>query len=151
MSPQFINFLYFIGALCFILGIKGMTDPKTARLGNILKVEKVLSQLIPNLAEQVQMGSILIGIYIFFLAAFLGYHLITRVPPLLHTPLMSLTNAISAISIVGAMVIAGMKHDLITTILGTIAVLAASINVVGGYIITERTLRIFRGRGGGKK
>jgi NAD(P) transhydrogenase subunit alpha len=119
--------------------------------GRILEVEKVLSQLIPNLAEQVQMGSILIGIYIFFLAAFLGYHLITRVPPLLHTPLMSLTNAISAISIVGAMVIAGMKHDLVTTILGTIAVLAASINVVGGYIITERTLRIFRGRGGGKK
>jgi NAD/NADP transhydrogenase alpha subunit len=114
-------------------------------------MEKILPQFILQAVEQVQMGSILIGIYIFFLAAFLGYHLITRVPPLLHTPLMSLTNAISAISIVGAMTIAGMKHDTFTTILGTIAVLAASINAVGGYIITERTLRMFKGRGGGKK
>ncbi len=97
--------------------------------------------------EQSPVGGIIIGLYIFTLAAFLGYHLITRVPPLLHTPLMSLTNAISSISIVGAILVAGMKHDKFTTALGFIAVIAASINLFGGYAITERMLRMFRGRG----
>jgi NAD(P) transhydrogenase subunit alpha len=97
--------------------------------------------------EQIPIGGILVGLYVFVLAAFLGYHLITRVPPLLHTPLMSLTNAISGISLVGSIVIAGMKHDSLTTLLGFIAVTAASINVVGGFMITERMLRMFRSRG----
>jgi NAD(P) transhydrogenase subunit alpha len=88
-----------------------------------------------------------IGLYIFILAAFLGFHLITRVPPLLHTPLMSATNAISAISIVGALVAAGSEHNRVATILGFIAVVCATINVVGGFIITDRMLRMFKGDG----
>ena len=85
-----------------------------------------------------------LGLYIFVLAAFLGYHVISRVPPLLHTPLMSATNAISGISLVGSMVAAGGHYGTTATLLGTIAVTAASINVVGGFLITDRMLRMFR-------
>ena len=85
-----------------------------------------------------------IQIYVFVLAAFLGYQLITRVPPLLHTPLMSATNAMSAISLVGSLVIAGAGYGRIATLLGTIAVASATINVVGGFIITDRMLRMFK-------
>jgi NAD(P) transhydrogenase subunit alpha len=89
-------------------------------------------------------------LYVFVLAGFVGYQVITRVPPLLHTPLMSATNAISAISVVGAMVIAGAHYNRVSTILGFIAVASATVNVVGGFLITDRMLRMFRpaGRGG---
>ena len=83
-------------------------------------------------------------LYVFVLAGFVGYQVITRVPPLLHTPLMSATNAISAISVVGAMVIAGAHYNRVSTILGFIAVTAAMINVVGGFMITDRMLKMFR-------
>ena len=86
------------------------------------------------------------GLYMIFLSGFLGYHLITRVPPLLHTPLMSATNAISGISLVGSMVAAGGHYGTTATLLGTIAVTAASINVVGGFLITDRMLRMFKKR-----
>ena len=82
--------------------------------------------------------------FIFILAGFVGFLVITRVPPLLHTPLMSATNAISAISIVGALVAAGREHNQLATILGFIAVICATINVVGGFIITDRMLKMFR-------
>lgn len=84
------------------------------------------------------------GLYIFALATFVGYQVISRVPPLLHTPLMSGTNAISGISLVGSLVAAGSKHDLLSSILGFIAVTAATINVVGGFMITDRMLRMFK-------
>src|ERR1051325_9169907 len=84
------------------------------------------------------------ALYVFALAAFLGYQVISRVPPLLHTPLMSATNAISAISVVGALVPAGSNHNTTSNILGFIAVTAATINVVGGFMITDRMLRMFR-------
>ena len=84
------------------------------------------------------------GLYIFALATFVGYQVISRVPPLLHTPLMSGTNAISGISLVGSLVAAGAKHDLLSSILGFIAVTAATINVVGGFMITDRMLRMFK-------
>ena len=84
------------------------------------------------------------ALYVFALAAFLGYQVISRVPPLLHTPLMSATNAISAISIVGALVTAGGNYNTTSSILGFIAVIAASINVVGGFLITDRMLKMFR-------
>ncbi len=89
-------------------------------------------------------------LYVFVLAGFVGYQVITRVPPLLHTPLMSATNAISAISVVGAMVIAGAHYNRVSTILGFIAVASATVNVVGGFLITDRMLRMFRpaARGG---
>ncbi len=80
-------------------------------------------------------------LYVFALAAFLGYLVISKVPPLLHTPLMSATNAISGISLVGAIVLAGSQHDRVSTILGVIAVISATINVVGGFMITDRMLR----------
>jgi H+-translocating NAD(P) transhydrogenase subunit alpha len=83
-------------------------------------------------------------IYIFVLAAFVGYQVITRVPPLLHTPLMSATNAISGISLVGSLVVAGRNENAVATVLGVIAVACATINVVGGFIITDRMLKMFR-------
>jgi NAD(P) transhydrogenase subunit alpha len=87
------------------------------------------------------------GLYVFMLAAFLGFELIRRVSPLLHTPLMSLTNAISAISVVGAILITGEKDaTVLTRTLGFIAVLAATINVVSGYLITDRMLKMFKKR-----
>ena len=88
-------------------------------------------------------------LFVFVLAGFVGYEVITRVPPLLHTPLMSATNAISAISLVGSLVLAGSDHGMVSTVLGFIAVTAATINVVGGFLITDRMLRMFkRGRPG---
>jgi len=83
-------------------------------------------------------------LYVFMLAAFVGYMVITAVPPLLHTPLMSVTNAISAISVVGALVVAGSSNSLVTTVLGVIAVAAAFSNVVGGFILTDRMLKMFK-------
>ena len=85
-----------------------------------------------------------IEIYVFILAGFIGFLVITRVPPLLHTPLMSATNAISAISLVGSLVAAGAARNQMSTILGFIAVISATINVVGGFIITDRMLKMFR-------
>ena len=83
-------------------------------------------------------------LYVFMLAAFVGYQIITRVPPLLHTPLMSATNAISAISLVGSLVAAGSDRGTVSTWLGAAAVTAATINVVGGFIITDRMLKMFK-------
>ena len=86
---------------------------------------------------------IILELYIFILAAFTGFMVITRVPPLLHTPLMSATNAISGISLVGSLVAAGADHGTVSTVLGAIAVASATINVVGGFIITDRMLKMF--------
>ena len=93
-----------------------------------------------------------VGLYIFLLAGFLGYHIITRVPPLLHTPLMSATNAIAAISLVGSIVVAGSDYSnvpngWICTLLGLVAVLCSSTNAVGGFLITDRMLRMFKTAG----
>jgi NAD(P) transhydrogenase subunit beta len=90
-----------------------------------------------------------VGLYIFMLAGFLGYHIITRVPPLLHTPLMSATNAIAAISLVGSLVVAGSDYSnvpngWVCTLLGFAAVTCSSTNAVGGFLITDRMLRMFR-------
>jgi|SRR5215472_14942677 len=87
------------------------------------------------------------SLYVFVLAAFLGYQVISRVPPLLHTPLMSATNAISGISLVGSIVIAGAHHGRAATVLGFIAVVCSTTNVVGGFIITDRMLRMFKRKG----
>jgi H+-translocating NAD(P) transhydrogenase subunit alpha len=87
------------------------------------------------------------AVYVFVLAAIVGYHIIHRVPPLLHTPLMSATNAISAISVVGAILVAGGDFDGLGHVLGCIAVAAATTNVVGGFLITDRMLRMFKPKG----
>ena len=88
------------------------------------------------------------SLYILVLAGFLGFEVIRKVPPLLHTPLMSTTNAISGISLVGSLVAAGSGQSIVSTVLGTIAVTTATINVVGGFMITDRMLKMFRRRGG---
>src|SRR6478752_7530519 len=86
----------------------------------------------------------ILELYVFVLAAFVGYMVITRVPPLLHTPLMSATNAISGISLVGSMVAAGSQRGTIATLLGFVAVVCATTNVVGGFLITDRMLKMFK-------
>ncbi len=86
----------------------------------------------------------IIELYVFVLAGFVGFLVITRVPPLLHTPLMSATNAISGISLVGSLVIAGAGRNELSTFLGFIAVTAATINIVGGFLITDRMLKMFK-------
>lgn len=87
---------------------------------------------------------LIIGVVVFTLATFLGYELIHRVPPTLHTPLMSGANAISGITIVGALVVAGGGFGWISTILGFLAIVFAMINVTGGYAVTDRMLQMFR-------
>lgn len=84
------------------------------------------------------------GIVIFTLATFLGVELINRVPTTLHTPLMSGANAISGITVVGAMIVAGGGHGWISTVLGFLAVVLGMMNVVGGYAVTDRMLQMFR-------
>lgn len=92
------------------------------------------------------MSSLIDSFYILVLAGFLGFEVIRRVSPTLHTPLMSATNAISGISLVGSLVVAGSGHDTVSTVLGFIAVTAATINVVGGFWITDRMLKFFKRR-----
>ncbi len=90
-------------------------------------------------------GSILVGLYIFVLALFSGAELISKVPQTLHTPLMSASNAISGIAILGALLAAGNSSDINTTsIVGMVAVIFATINVVGGYMVTDRMLQMFK-------
>jgi NAD(P) transhydrogenase subunit alpha len=103
--------------------------------------------LMEGAPEQKLSPAVLIAsLYVFALAAFLGYQVISRVPPLLHTPLMSATNAISGISLIGSIVIAGSRYDehqLLASILGCAAVTSAMINVTGGFLITDRMLKMF--------
>ena len=85
-------------------------------------------------------------LFVFVLATFVGFQVIQNVSRLLHTPLMSLTNAISAIAVVGSIIIAGEQHSLLATVLGTVAVAASMTNIVSGFLITDRMLRMFRER-----
>ena len=89
-------------------------------------------------------GNFMTSLYVFMLAAFIGFEVIRRVSPLLHTPLMSLTNALDAIAVVGAIILAGEGKSTLATIFGTIAIIAAMSNVVGGFLITDRMLRMFK-------
>ena len=105
-----------------------------------------------------QLDHLILLCYVFALAIFAGYQVISKVPQLLHTPLMAFTNAISGISLVASLVVAGEGKTTFSTILGTVAVAAATINVVGGFLITDRMLKMFRkkpvgppaGKSGGK-
>ena len=87
---------------------------------------------------------LILELYVFVLAGFVGFMVITRVPPLLHTPLMSATNAISGISLVGSLVAAGSNRSTVATILGFVAVVCATTNIVGGFLITDRMLKMFK-------
>ncbi len=86
----------------------------------------------------------MVSIYVFVLAAFVGFEVISKVPPLLHTPLMSGSNAISGITVVGSLIAAGEGHGGLSVILGMIAVIFAMINVVGGFMVTDRMLGMFK-------
>jgi len=90
--------------------------------------------------------TLLLALTLFVLAVFLGFELITKVPATLHTPLMSGSNAISGITLIGAVVSAGTDHSLVTTVLGLLAVVLATINVVGGFLVTNRMLVMFQPR-----
>ncbi|HEY3662447.1 MAG TPA: NAD(P) transhydrogenase subunit alpha [Chthoniobacterales bacterium] len=85
-------------------------------------------------------------IFIFILSAFLGFELIAKVPSQLHTPLMSGSNAISGITIVGALIAAGTEGGVVATTLGVLAVIFATVNVVGGYLVTDRMLAMFKSK-----
>jgi NAD(P) transhydrogenase subunit alpha len=89
------------------------------------------------------------ALFVFMLATFIGFEVIRGVSRLLHTPLMSLTNAISAIAVVGSIVIAGEQESTFSTVLGAVAVAASMTNIVSGFLITDRMLRMFRKRGPG--
>jgi H+-translocating NAD(P) transhydrogenase subunit alpha len=93
---------------------------------------------------------VITSLYVFMLAAFIGFEVIRRVSPLLHTPLMSLTNALDAIAIVGAIILVGEGKSTLATVFGTIAIVAAMSNVVGGFLITDRMLRMFKASGAKK-
>lgn len=86
----------------------------------------------------------LMNVIIFVLAVYVGYHVVWTVTPALHTPLMAVTNAISAIIIVGAMLAAGMTEGLVGQVMGTLAVALAAVNVFGGFLVTQRMLEMFK-------
>ena len=89
---------------------------------------------------------LLVAVYVFVLAAFVGFEVITKVPPTLHTPLMSGANAISGITVIGALLIAGQEGGVVGSVLGFLAVVLGTINVVGGLMVTDRMLQLFRRR-----
>ncbi|MFQ5882563.1 MAG: NAD(P) transhydrogenase subunit alpha [Candidatus Methylomirabilales bacterium] len=91
---------------------------------------------------------LLVALYVFVLAMFVGFEVISKVPKILHTPLMSGSNAISGISVIGAMVVAGRLDTPLSTILGVAAVVMATVNVVGGFMVTDRMLQMFKGKPG---
>ena len=90
-------------------------------------------------------SSLLVNVYIFVLAVFVGFEVITKVPPTLHTPLMSGANAISGITILGALLVAGREGGTTGAIIGVLAVVLSTVNVVGGFMVTDRMLQMFRG------
>ena len=96
-------------------------------------------------------SEMLSNLYVFILAGFVGFEVIRRVSPLLHTPLMALTNALDAIVVVAAMIIAGRQGSALSATLGAIAVAAAFSNMVGGFLITDRMVRMFKLSGRGKQ
>ena len=89
-------------------------------------------------------AELLIALYVFVLAMFVGFEVIAKVPTLLHTPLMSGSNAISGISLIGALVVAGRLSSPFDSIVGGIAIVLATLNVVGGFLVTDRMLRMFK-------
>jgi len=89
-------------------------------------------------------ANLLDNLFVFMLAAFIGFDVIRKISPLLHTPLMSITNALDAIAVVGAIILAGEHKSTLSTVLGTIAIIAATSNIVGGFLITDRMLKMFK-------
>ena len=97
-------------------------------------------------AGETQLPFLVLGIWVLLLGIFLGFELITKVPPTLHTPLMSGANAISGITLVGALYCAGTGFPLLGQLIGFLAIVMATTNVVGGFLVTDRMLRMFGGK-----
>jgi H+-translocating NAD(P) transhydrogenase subunit alpha len=93
---------------------------------------------------EVLVMSLMAAVFIFLLATLAGAEVINKVPPTLHTPLMSGSNAISGIAVIGAILVAGQEHSWLATVLGTIAIVLATVNVVGGFLVTDRMLQMFK-------
>ena len=93
---------------------------------------------------------LLSALFILVLAAFVGYEVVSKVPTMLHTPLMSGANAVHGVIVVGAMLVASTAHGPIAIVLALVAVILGTINVVGGFVVTDRMLEMFKGRGGGR-
>ena len=93
---------------------------------------------------------LLSALFILVLAAFVGYEVVSKVPTMLHTPLMSGANAVHGVLVVGAMLVASTAHGPIAIVLALVAVILGTINVVGGFVVTDRMLEMFKGRGGGR-
>jgi NAD/NADP transhydrogenase alpha subunit len=146
--------------LCFsaiVAAIGNLTTPRVARASKVdaaPAAEKLSQETAPAKTEAEKPFPLVESLFILMLAGFLGFEVITRVSPLLHTPLMAATNAISGISLVGSLVIAGnSNHEfpgLASQMLGFVAVTAAMINVVGGFMITDRMLKMFKKKGAGR-
>jgi len=137
------------GAL--VAGAVGLFAPSLYARETTANEQKAGAETVPGgeFEHDKDMLLLVASVYILVLAGFLGFEVIGRVSPLLHTPLMSATNAISGISLVGSLIAAGNPHlGLTSNILGFIAVTAATINVVGGFMITDRMLKMFKLKGG---
>ncbi|HED64967.1 MAG TPA: NAD(P) transhydrogenase subunit alpha [Planctomycetes bacterium] len=105
----------------------------------------LLVALTANTAESSGLNPVIVGIWVLLLAIFVGFELITKVPPTIHTPLMSGANAISGITLVGALYCAGTGYPALGQVFGFLAITMATINVVGGFLVTDRMLRMFGG------
>ncbi len=97
------------------------------------------------------MSALVVGVTVFVLAAFVGLEVISKVPPTLHTPLMSGANAISGITVIGAIAAAGLDAEAVARVLGFVALVAATVNVVGGFLVTDRMLEMFKSRSDRKR
>lgn len=127
-------------------------------LGNLAAEQKKLADFASALAEQAQSfavqdgaagghGFFITGLTVFVLACFVGYYVVWRVTPALHSPLMAVTNAVSSVIIVGALFAAGLKELSTSTWLGLAAVVLASVNIFGGFIVTQRMLQMYKKKG----
>ncbi|GAB5405187.1 MAG: hypothetical protein Aurels2KO_34180 [Aureliella sp.] len=126
-----------------VVAAPGNSQPESAAGGDAAEESK--SQPASDGTRRISRGAMLVGsLTVFFLAVFVGFEVITKVPPTLHTPLMSGSNAISGITVVGAMLTAGAASIGLGSVLGTIALVLATINVVGGFLVTYRMLKMFQ-------
>lgn len=121
-----------------------MTDLSTA-IDRLNELELELKTLQAHAADMTVIDPFMVALTVFVLACFIGYYVVWRVTPALHTPLMSVTNAISGIIVVGAMIALGPENgDLFSRVLGFFAVLIASINIFGGFVVTQRMLEMYK-------
>ncbi len=131
-----------LGALAVLMVWAALRQPTVLTVASTAAVD---ASVAPHAATEAPASdTFFVALYIFVLAGFVGFEVIGRVSPTLHTPLMSATNAISGISLVGSIVAAGAQYSFTSTILGFIAVAAATTNVVGGFMITDRMLKMFK-------